>query len=285
MATTRESGARWRGRRSGSSSLTKRTRREVRGAKAGVKPREPNNLLGFLRTVARNAANVILGTATPIQMEAVELWDLLSALTQGAPQVLGMPFDGGEWMREELIQYLTHARPWPANDTNRWGLFRNPLPPASEHSVFRDVRADAGLSTREIVGPRYDKLSPSLRADFLADFSMLAERCNPIVRRVVRRTRPMLEERGLLKPIGVVTHPRDGDGLPDVAVQRRRARNEPRVQDSLRGGGVVQPAVCPASTGCGIFEDHPASPHRVLRTSRPRHGPRVAQSAGCPSRS
>ena len=24
----------------------------------------------------------------------------------------------------------------------------------------------------------------------------------------------MLEERGLLKPIGVVTHPRDGDGLP-----------------------------------------------------------------------
>ena len=125
-----------------------------------------------------------------------------------------MPFDGGEWMREESIQYLTRARPWPANDTNRWGLFRNPLPPANEHSVFRDVRTDAGLTTREILGPRYDTLSPSLRADFLADFSTLAERCNPIVRRVVRRTRPMLEERGLLKPIEVVTHPRDGDGLP-----------------------------------------------------------------------
>ncbi len=109
--------------------------------------------------------------------------------------------------------YLTHARPWPVNDTNRWGLFRNPLPPASEHSVFRDVRSDTGLSTREIVGPRYDNLSPSLRADFLADFPMLAERYNPIVRRVVRRTRPMLEERGLLKPIGVVAHPRHGDGL------------------------------------------------------------------------
>ena len=141
---------------------------------------------------------------------------MLSALTQGAPQVLGTPFDGGEWMREELIQYLSHARPWPANDTNRWGLFRNPLPPASEHGVFRDVRADAGLPTQEIVGPRYDNLSPSLRADFLADFSMLAETCNPIVRRVVRRTRPMLEERGLLKPIGVVTHPRDGDGVADL---------------------------------------------------------------------
>jgi hypothetical protein len=189
--------------------------RNSRG-QSGREAARPNNLLHFLRTVARNAANVILGTATPIQLEAVELWDLLSALTQGAPQVLGTPFDGGEWMREESIQYLSHARPWPANDTNRWGLFRNPLPPASEHSVFRDVRADAGLPPREIVGPRYDNLSPALRADFLADFSMLAERCNPIVRRVVRRTRPMLEERGLLKPIGVVTHPRDGDGLPDA---------------------------------------------------------------------
>src|SRR5271167_517852 len=136
---------------------------------------KPNNLLAFLRRAAGNASSVILGTATPIQLDAVELWDLLSALGQGAPQVLGMPFDGGEWMREESIQYLTHARPWPINDTNRWGLFRNPLPPASEHSIFRDVRADAGLSTREVVGPRYDNLSPSLRADFLADFSMLAE--------------------------------------------------------------------------------------------------------------
>jgi hypothetical protein len=144
--------------------------RNSRG-QSGRQAARPNNLIQFLRTVARNAANVILGTATPIQMEAVELWDLLSALTQGAPQVLGTPFDGGEWMHEESIQYLSHARPWPVNETNRWGLFRNPLPPASEHSVFRDVRADAGLPTREIVGPRYDNLSLSLRADFLADFS------------------------------------------------------------------------------------------------------------------
>ena len=80
--------------------------RSSRG-QSGREAARPNNLLGFLKIVARNAANVILGTATPIQMGAVELWDLLSALTQGAPQVLGMPFDGGEWMREESIQYLT----------------------------------------------------------------------------------------------------------------------------------------------------------------------------------
>ena len=71
----------------------------------GRDPPEPNNLLKFLRAVARNAQNVILGTATPIQLQAVELWDLLSALNQGAPQVLGTPFEGGEWTRRTLSSF------------------------------------------------------------------------------------------------------------------------------------------------------------------------------------
>ncbi|MGJ4905498.1 helicase-related protein [Bradyrhizobium sp. HKCCYLS2058] len=175
---------------------------------------KPNNLLTFLRTIARDATNVILGTATPIQLNAVELWDLLMGLGQGAPQVLGTPFDGGEWVREDSIGFLTGDRAWPMNDTNRWGLFRNPLPPAAEHPVFRDIRSDAGLASREVLGPRYDALSGDIRTEFLSDFRLLAERHNPIVRRVVRRTRPMLEAEGLLKRIGVIVHPRVGDGLP-----------------------------------------------------------------------
>jgi hypothetical protein len=179
----------------------------------GSDPPKPNNLLVFLRAIARNAQSVILGTATPIQLDVVELWDLLSALNQGAPQVLGTPFDGGEWTREESIQFLTGQRAWPQNDTNRWGLFRNPLPPTSEHAVFRDIRRDAGLDTKEVLGPRFDELGPDVRGDFLQEFGTLAEGHNPIVRRVVRRTRPMLEGRGLLKRIGVITHPRADDGL------------------------------------------------------------------------
>ena len=174
---------------------------------------KPNNLLDFLRRVAGNAGSVILGTATPIQLAAVELWDLMSALTQGAPQVLGKPFDGGEWLRDDSIQFLNGVRPWPTLDTNRWSLFRNPLPPSAEHRVFQDIRGDAGLSSRDVVGPRYDALSRDIRSEFQSEFQTLAERHNPIVRRVIRRTRPMLEERGLLKRIGVITHPRADDGL------------------------------------------------------------------------
>ncbi len=189
--------------------------RASRGMQGNDAP-TPNNLLSFLRTAARNSASVILGTATPIQLDAIELWDLLSALGQGAPQVLGTPFDGSDWSREDSIRFLTNERPWPTADTSRWGLFRNPLPPSSEHSVFRDIRSDAGVSPREVLGPRFDGLGADVRTDFLNEFRVLAERHNPIVRRVVRRTRPMLEERGLLKAIGVITHPRAGDALPST---------------------------------------------------------------------
>lgn len=181
---------------------------------SGRQTPEPNQLLRFLRTAASKATNVILGTATPIQLDAVELWDLLHALGQGTDHVLGRTLDGGEWVREESMQYLTGEKAWPRNETNRWGLFRNPLPPSAEHPVFRDIRNDFGLASRVVLGPRYDDLSSDIRNDFLGDFEMLAERHNPVVRRVIRRTRPMLEERGLLKRIGVVTHPRSDDGIP-----------------------------------------------------------------------
>lgn len=188
--------------------------RASRQTRDGRTTLERNNLLDFLCRVARTADNVILGTATPIQLEAVEVWDLISALAQGAPHVLGTGSDGGEWMREECVRYLTGQRNWPANDTNRWALFRNPLPPAIEHRVFGDIRNDTSLATHDIVGPRFDDLGPDVRGEFLQEFETIAPRSNPIVRRIVRRTRPMLEEKGLLKRIGVITHPRPGDGLP-----------------------------------------------------------------------
>jgi superfamily II DNA or RNA helicase len=186
-----------------------RMTRDARGRQNDL----PNNLLAFLHKVAKNTTNVILGTATPIQLDAIELWDLLAALNQGAPQVLGTPFDGGEWIKEDSIRWLTGERPWPEHETARWGLFRNPLPPAHEHAVFRDIRQDGQLAPNTLLGPRLESLRPDARGDFLQEFPNLADGHNPIIRRIVRRTRPMLEEKGLLKRIGVITHPKPDDGL------------------------------------------------------------------------
>jgi SNF2 family DNA or RNA helicase len=53
---------------------------------------EPNNLLKFMREAAKHARHVILGTATPIQTEVGEIWDLLGILNNGANHVLGRDF-------------------------------------------------------------------------------------------------------------------------------------------------------------------------------------------------
>lgn len=50
---------------------------------------QPNQLLKFMQRIARRTKHVILGTATPIQTNVEDLWDLLGILNQGANHVLG----------------------------------------------------------------------------------------------------------------------------------------------------------------------------------------------------
>jgi Arm domain-containing DNA-binding protein len=62
--------------------------------------------------------------------------------------------------------------------------------------VLRYMRDDFAIPTAQLVGPRFDELGADIRSDLSDDFDVLAQQHNPIVRRVVRRTRPMLEEKG-----------------------------------------------------------------------------------------
>jgi SNF2-related domain len=115
----------------------------------GRDPPKPNNLLFFLRAVARNSQSVILGTATPIQLDAVELWDLLSALNQGAPQVLGTSLEGGEWAREDSIEFLTGQRAWPGPTDGIPNVRSSSTTPAASGSSG-PISTKSGLISRTI---------------------------------------------------------------------------------------------------------------------------------------
>lgn len=173
-----------------------------------------NNLLAFMREAARRAGNVILGTATPIQLNVVELWDLQHLLAQGAPHVLGT--GGSPWLRADVMDCFTAARPLPTDPVQRWELLKNPLAPAAEDGFYRAVRQDAALADHEVTGPLYRELPPSTRDDIDYEFQRLFAETNPIIRHTVRRSRQMLEERGLLKPIRVTVHPQPGALPPQL---------------------------------------------------------------------
>jgi superfamily II DNA or RNA helicase len=50
----------------------------------GERKAEPNNLLNFMLRVGPRTKNLLLGTATPIQTEVQELWDLMRVLNSGS---------------------------------------------------------------------------------------------------------------------------------------------------------------------------------------------------------
>lgn len=55
----------------------------------GEKAAQPNNLLCFMQQMGRRTRHMILGTATPIQTDVRDLWDLLDVLNYGTDFVLG----------------------------------------------------------------------------------------------------------------------------------------------------------------------------------------------------
>lgn len=191
------------------------------GKEAGM----PNELLAFMREIAARADHVLLGTATPIQTNPADLWDLLGILHQGPGRfVLG--HDLAPWHRPEDVLDILAGREEVLTLTHAWELLRSPLPRTESTTeprarrLFSAIRQDLGLQngewqtnrslvdlteeTREILEEELERRIAG--ATFF-------QRENPLVRHVVLRKRQQLEEtkdkdgKPLLTPVGVDVHP------------------------------------------------------------------------------
>ncbi len=190
--------------------------RARRGAGTGPSADDPNNLLSFMLEAAKNARHVILGTATPIQTEVRELWDLLEILGNGAEHVLGRAYS--RWRAPPDVLPLVTGEKGIQDPGEGWDLIRNPLPPAREDSLFMQARQDINLPEREFFTahplvelPRETQQLVEDRLLVRRDGLRFFQRQNPMVRHTVLRKRGTLEERGLLPKIGVDLHPSDQD--------------------------------------------------------------------------
>ncbi len=174
----------------------------------GEKKDEPNNLLDFMLRIGSRTRNLLLGTATPIQIEVYELWDLLRILNAGTDFVLGRElFD--RWADWERALPLVKGNETPADERDAWEWLRNPLPPASEDTLFATLRLQLGLPDQVFFTNRgfgslgfleQQAVGQTLAPGFHREH-------NPIVRHTVLRRRQTLEEAGLLEKVGVNIHP------------------------------------------------------------------------------
>lgn len=155
---------------------------------------EMNNLLAFMRKIARCTRSLLLATATPVQLHPVEVWDLLEVLAEGNEFVLGNYYS--PWRNtQKAIALITGQEPVPQTPEEQWEWIRNPLPPASEEHTFEILRQRLELAPHQAVvpGDRIDSLRPSDKQRIRNHFENFVKHHNPLIRHVVRRTRDQLE--------------------------------------------------------------------------------------------
>ena len=174
----------------------------------GAKQRDCNNLLDFMLKVAPRTRNLLLGTATPIQTDVQELWDLLKILNGGVDFVLGREYVS-RWVDCQKALPIVKGDERPSTEHQAWDWIKTPFPPASEDALFLSLRLSLDLPEQSFFTDRgfgslgfldQQALGQALDPEFFKTH-------NPILRHTVLRRRQTLEEAGLLEKIAVKIHP------------------------------------------------------------------------------
>lgn len=194
-------------RRFGTVILDEAHKARCRGGLGEIKD-EPNNLLDFMLRIGPRTRNLLLGTATPIQTEVSELWNILRILNAGADFVLGRQAMS-MWDNMHRALPVVKGDEVPVDERDAWEWLRNPIPPGDEEPLVANLRLQLGIPDNAFFT---DKGFGSL--EFFAQQSVLQtlspgfyKEHNPIVRHTVLRRRQTLEEAGLLDRIAVEVHP------------------------------------------------------------------------------
>jgi len=161
--------------------------------KEAEKP-ERNHLLDFLDQVAAHTKSMLLATATPVQKDPVEAWDLLDVLSRGNEEVFGARFSN--WRRPgEALDLVLGSMELPEDDFDRWSWIRNPLPQASEERDFGLIRRSLRMADSDNVAPSeaWHTMSEADRSRIRRLSRSFVQRYNPFIRHIVMRTRDFLE--------------------------------------------------------------------------------------------
>ena len=194
-------------RKFGTVVLDEAHRARLRGG-LGEKKQQPNNLLEFMLQIGPRTQNLLLGTATPIQTEVYELWDLMRILNSGADFVLGRELFS-RWANWERALPVVKGDETPVDEREAWEWLRNPMPAGNEDALFATLRLQMGLPDLSFFTDRgfgslgfleRQAVGQALAPGFLREH-------NPILRHTVLRRRKTLEDAGLLDKVGVDIHP------------------------------------------------------------------------------
>lgn len=197
---------------------------KARKQRAPGKKEERTNLLDFLFQISFQTQHLLLGTATPIQTDVLDLWDLLEALNGGAGMVLGNKIHSVWSDPDKARKYIGglggRGLVSPTSPEDAWELAKSPLPPewADRDDIASLMLQGLGMLGESVAGIDRDthcSLGPSRAMEnplvsnalnwmTAKDYFKIN---NPLSRHIVLRRRRDLEDRGILPRIDVRIHP------------------------------------------------------------------------------
>jgi superfamily II DNA or RNA helicase len=154
----------------------------------------PNNLLDFMLRIAERSDTVLLGTATPIQTDRGELYDLMRILNAGCRRVLGDV--GSPWRsRDDALDMISGRAEIPRTEATCWHWLRDPLIPRGEHRTASRIRDELGAPNHQTNAPAasIDTFSAGLRNAIKFNADELIRNHNPFIRHTIKRRRAELK--------------------------------------------------------------------------------------------
>ena len=159
---------------------------------------DPNYLLDFLNKVTFKTISMLLATATPVQVNTIEAFDLINALSLPSDKVMGD--DRSAWHRkpQRMLNLVCGAEDDIDSENTMWDIVRNPFPARTKGAIkINSLRDSFDVSDDTYVLPTnlYLKSRQSVKDKvhtlYTADQFIL--NYNPYIRHIVRRTREFLE--------------------------------------------------------------------------------------------
>ncbi|HRC79891.1 MAG TPA: phospholipase D-like domain-containing protein [Sedimentibacter sp.] len=161
---------------------------------------QPNNLLAFLNEITFQTKSLLLATATPVQINPIEVFDLLNALSlpNDAVKVLGDKFSVWRRRPQTALDYISGNAAIPTSEGEMWEIIRNPFPQKTENNRRIEIlRNQLDISDDTYVLPqdlyRNLRLPQKQKIKELYFDDSFIQNHNPYIRSIIRRTRNFLE--------------------------------------------------------------------------------------------
>ena len=191
----------------------------ARRGRANGREGDVNKLLEFMLRLAPRTQTLLLGSATPIQTDRMELYDLMRVLHHGCERVLGGI--GSNWAArpKDALDLVPGQLDLPPSAVGLWGWIKDPLIPRDEDTLACRIRNQLGITDHETAAQSgaFDQLGLPVHRAIEARGAELLRQSNPFVRHVVKRRRRDLKNPDgspVFREVPVNLHgERDGDAL------------------------------------------------------------------------